>query len=161
VPNFRLLLDESFRKIILYQKMNHQMLHRCEQFNISRYCTVSIRTNNLHVYSPVTHTPLGPKAWPVRSPDIASLEYFLWRHVKDMVYRHKQQTRECLQRIMKPANRIDGNNKIIGQATNFLCDALHTELWRSFWIVICETKLKMGVLRYHLIKYYVLFHISK
>jgi hypothetical protein len=47
---------------------------------------------------------------------------------------------------MKPADRIEGNNIIIGQATKFLYDALHTELRRSFWIVIHVTKLKMDVL---------------
>jgi len=97
--------------------------------------------NNLRVYSLVARTPFGPQAWPVRSPDLASLEY-----VKDMVYWHKSQTRECLQRIMKPADRKEGNNKIIGQATNFLCDTLHTELRRSFWIVIHVTKLKMDII---------------
>jgi len=120
---------------------NHLKLHRYEHLDISRYCTVSIHMNNLHVYSLVSRTPFGPQAWPVRSPDLASLEY-----VKDMVYWHKSQTRECLQRIMKPADRIEGNNKIIGQATNFLYDAFHTELQRSFSIVIHVTKLKMDVL---------------
>jgi len=117
---------------------------------------VPIHMNNLHVYSLVPRIPFGPQAWPVRSPDLASLEY-----VKDTVYWHKSQARECLQRNMKPADRIEGNNKIIGQATNFLCDSLHTELRRSFWRVIHVTKLKMGVLRHHLIKKYVLLHTSK
>jgi len=56
---------------------NHQTLHRYEQFIISRYCTVSIHMYNLHVYSLVTRNPFCPQAWPVRSPDLASLEYFL------------------------------------------------------------------------------------
>jgi len=133
---------------------NHQKLHHYEHFKISRHCTESIHTNNLHVYSLVPRTPFGPKTWPVRSPDLASLEYFLRRHVKDMAHRNKSLTRECLQRIMKSADRVEGNNKIIGQATNFLCDALHTELWRSFLTVTHVTKLKMDVLWHRLIQNY-------
>jgi hypothetical protein len=29
----------------------------------------------------------GPIPWPPRSPDIMPLDFFLWRHVKDIVYK--------------------------------------------------------------------------
>jgi hypothetical protein len=30
----------------------------------------------------------GPRSWPARSPDLNPLDFFLWGHVKNVVYRH-------------------------------------------------------------------------
>ena len=42
----------------------------------------------------------GPIAWPPRSPDLTPLDFYLWGHLKDLVYSAEIQTREQLvQRI--------------------------------------------------------------
>ena len=42
-------------------------------------------TSSKH-YSLIPHTHFGPQTWPVRSLDLAPLNYFLWGHMKNMVY---------------------------------------------------------------------------
>lgn len=39
----------------------------------------------------------GPVAWPPRSPDLTVLDFFLWGHVKNLVYAHESQTRDTMQ----------------------------------------------------------------
>jgi len=36
------------------------------------------------------------KVWPARSPDLVQLDYFLWGHMKGMVYGQKSHAREEL-----------------------------------------------------------------
>jgi hypothetical protein len=36
----------------------------------------------------------GPRNWPARSPDLNPLDFFLWGHVKNVVYRHPIDTEE-------------------------------------------------------------------
>jgi hypothetical protein len=38
----------------------------------------------------------GPRNWPARSPDLNPLDFFLWGHVKNVVYRHPVDTEEQL-----------------------------------------------------------------
>jgi hypothetical protein len=38
----------------------------------------------------------GPRNWPARSPNINPLKFFLWGHVKNVVYRHLIDTEEQL-----------------------------------------------------------------
>ena len=38
----------------------------------------------------------GPIAWPPRSPDLTPLDFFLWRHVKNVVYINPVNTRQEL-----------------------------------------------------------------
>lgn len=49
----------------------------------------------------------GPVLWPPRSPDLTPLDYYLWGHMKSLVYSNKPQTRdELIQNIMAAAASI-------------------------------------------------------
>lgn len=39
----------------------------------------------------------GPINWPARSPDLTPLDYFLWGHIKEYVYKEQINTREELE----------------------------------------------------------------
>jgi hypothetical protein len=43
----------------------------------------------------------GPRNWPARSPDLNPLDFFLWGHVKNVVYKQpiytEEQLRGCIQ----------------------------------------------------------------
>jgi len=39
----------------------------------------------------------GPVAWPARSPDLNPLDYFLWGHLKNFIYRNPVETLEDLE----------------------------------------------------------------
>uniref|UniRef100_T1INI0 Tc1-like transposase DDE domain-containing protein n=1 Tax=Strigamia maritima TaxID=126957 RepID=T1INI0_STRMM len=45
----------------------------------------------------------GPVAWPVRSPDLIPLDYFLWDHIKKIVYATEPATPDDLQRRIREA----------------------------------------------------------
>ena len=49
--------------------------------------------------------------WPPRSPDLYSLDYYVWSFVKAMVYARKLNTTELLQRILSAATCI--NNTVV------------------------------------------------
>ncbi|KAJ4428077.1 hypothetical protein ANN_24091 [Periplaneta americana] len=49
--------------------------------------------NKLHLRRAVNRQR-GPVAWPARSPDLTLLDFFLWGHVKSMVYTTSVDTRE-------------------------------------------------------------------
>ena len=52
----------------------------------------------------------GPVAWPPRSPDLTPLEYYVWGHVKTLVYESKVDSRTVLRdRIFAAAEQI-GNH---------------------------------------------------
>ena len=38
----------------------------------------------------------GPVAWPPRSPDLTPLDYYLWGHMKTVVYETKVESRTAL-----------------------------------------------------------------
>ena len=49
----------------------------------------------------------GPVAWPARSPDLTPLDFFLWGHVKSVVYVNPENTRQELnERIFTPFDQI-------------------------------------------------------
>lgn len=48
---------------------------------------------------------LDPSNWPARLPDLTSLDYFLWGHMKDKVYRTQvHTTEELLDRVRTTLN---------------------------------------------------------
>ena len=50
----------------------------------------------------------GPVAWPPRSPDLTPLDYYLWGHMKTLVYEPKVESRAALRdRIFAAAEHID------------------------------------------------------
>lgn len=49
----------------------------------------------------------GPLPWPARSPDLTPLDYFLWGHLKSVVYNNRPRTIEQLQEnIMNECGRV-------------------------------------------------------
>ena len=49
----------------------------------------------------------GPLAWPLRSPDFTPLDYYLWGHMKTLVYKTKVESRAALRkRIFAAAEHI-------------------------------------------------------
>lgn len=63
----------------------------------------------------------GPVAWPPRSPDINPLDFYLWGHVKEIVYKTAVNTREeLLQRIEEAFQRIRQNRTICARVRRSL-----------------------------------------
>lgn len=49
----------------------------------------------------------GPIHWPARSPDLTPLDYYLWGHLKEQVYRTEPTTREDMcERILQACANI-------------------------------------------------------
>ena len=49
----------------------------------------------------------GPVAWPPRSPDLTPLDYYLWGHMKTLVYETKVDARAALHdRIFEAAEQV-------------------------------------------------------
>lgn len=60
-------------------------------------------------------------SWPPRSPDLTCLDYYLWGHMKDMVYQTPSETVEDLRRrIFEVADLIRNNNDMLHRATRAL-----------------------------------------
>lgn len=56
----------------------------------------------------------GPIPWPPRSPDLNPLDFFLWGHLKSLVYATPVETREELQeRIIHHSNGIKRNHEML------------------------------------------------
>lgn len=63
----------------------------------------------------------GPHAWPPRSPDLTVLDYYLWGHMKQIVYSEEVNTREELrQRIVEASNQIRNDGETIRKAVRHL-----------------------------------------
>ena len=63
----------------------------------------------------------GPVAWPPRSPDLTPLDYYLWGHMKTLVYETKVDSREALRdRIFAAAEHIRNHPGNIASATQSL-----------------------------------------
>ena len=63
----------------------------------------------------------GPVAWPPRSPDLTPLDYYLWGHMKTLVYETKVDSREALRdRIFAVAEHIHNHPGNIASATQSL-----------------------------------------
>lgn len=77
----------------------------------------------------------GPINWPARSPDLTPLDYFLWSHIKEQVYKQQINNREELhERIIEAIATI--TPEMVTNATNNLlrraqlciqCDGGHFE----------------------------------
>lgn len=54
----------------------------------------------------------GPRPWPTRSPDLNPLDFYLWGHLKNLVYSTPVETREeLLQRIMFHCEEIRNDHQ--------------------------------------------------
>jgi len=63
----------------------------------------------------------GPVAWPPRSPDLTPLDYYLWGHMKTLVYETKVDSREALRdRIFAAAEHIRNHPGNTASATQSL-----------------------------------------
>jgi len=63
----------------------------------------------------------GPVAWPPRSPDLTPPDYYLWGHMKTLVYETKVNSREELRRrIFSAAEHIHNHPDNIASATQSL-----------------------------------------
>lgn len=61
----------------------------------------------------------GPVAWPPRSPDITPMDFYVWGHLKDIVYATTVETREELvERIEKACRLLKGNRPQVLAAVN-------------------------------------------
>jgi len=60
----------------------------------------------------------GPVAWPPRSPDLTPLDYYLWGHMRTLVYETKFDSRAALRhRIFAAAEQIRNHPHNIACAT--------------------------------------------
>ena len=65
----------------------------------------------------------GPHQWPARSPDLTPLDFFLWGHMKSLVYQEKPESRNNLiLRIMEAAEEIRGDRAMLKNATTSVLD---------------------------------------
>ena len=63
----------------------------------------------------------GPLAWPQRSSDLTPLDYYLWGHMKTLVYETKVDSRAALRdRIFGAEEHIRNHHDNIVSATQFL-----------------------------------------
>ena len=61
----------------------------------------------------------GPRQWPARSPDLTPLDYYLWGHMKTLVYKKKSNTREeLLQRIMEACQDIRDKPDVLRESAS-------------------------------------------
>ena len=61
----------------------------------------------------------GPVGWPPRSPDLTPFDYYLWGHMKSLVYSNNPQTRDHLiQCIMTAAQSIRDDPGTLQRATS-------------------------------------------
>src|SRR5215469_12725777 len=64
---------------------------------------------------------LGPVAWPPRSPDLTPLDYYIWGHMKTLVYETKVDCRaELRARIFAAAEEIRNHPDRIASAIQSL-----------------------------------------
>ena len=58
----------------------------------------------------------GPVAWPPRSPDLTPLDFFLWEHIKSIVYETPVPDEETLlARILAASDEVRGMPDVIGR----------------------------------------------
>jgi len=63
----------------------------------------------------------GPVAWAPRSPGLTPLDYYLWGHMKTLVYETKVESRAALHdRIFGAAEHIRSHSDNVASATQFL-----------------------------------------
>jgi len=60
----------------------------------------------------------GPIAWPLRSPDLTPLDYYLWGHMRTLVYETKVNSRAALRhRIFAAAEHVHNHRDNTVSAT--------------------------------------------
>lgn len=65
----------------------------------------------------------GPQAWPARSPDLTVLDYYVWGHMKQLVYSTEVNSREELrQRVVAACENMRSHRQTIGKATRHLLE---------------------------------------
>ena len=65
----------------------------------------------------------GPHQWPARSPDLTPLDFFLWGHMKSLVYKEKPESRDDLiLRIMDAAEQIRIDKPMLKRVTTSVLD---------------------------------------
>lgn len=63
----------------------------------------------------------GPVAWPARSPDLSPLDFFLWRHLKSMVYETRVASEEKLiARIIAAAGEMKDDSNVFARVRRSL-----------------------------------------
>ncbi|GFW92263.1 uncharacterized protein TNCV_3541491 [Trichonephila clavipes] len=71
--------------------------------------------------------PGGPANWPARSPDLSCLDFFLWRHMKNLVYPSPVDSDETLvSKIAVVASEIRKMSRVFADVRHFLhrrCEA--------------------------------------
>jgi len=68
----------------------------------------------------------GPVAWPARSPDMNPLDYYLWGHLKSIVYARAVDSREeLLQRIHDACEAIRNRPEVLERACRSLEQRVH------------------------------------
>jgi len=73
-----------------------------------------------------------PVAWPPRSPDLTPLDYYLWGHMKTLVYETKVHSKTALRhRIFAAAEHMRSHPDNVASATVSIdaCRKLHSN-WR-------------------------------
>lgn len=60
----------------------------------------------------------GPVRWPARSPDLTSLDFYLWGYIKDVVYRNAPTTRDDMKERIRNACNIP-RNVLLRTVTHF------------------------------------------
>ena len=59
----------------------------------------------------------GPILWPARSPDLTPLDYFLWGHIKEIVYKKPTREREqCVQKIDAAFEVVKNDEEMVRRA---------------------------------------------
>ena len=78
----------------------------------------------------------GPVAWPARSPDLNPLDFFLWGHMKSLIYQLPVDSAEDLvARIIVAADKISATPGIFERVRQLLirrCELCNTTLGRHF-----------------------------
>lgn len=61
----------------------------------------------------------GPIAWPARSPDLTSPDFYLWGYLKNVVYEQQPTTREDMMERIRTACRNIPRNVLLSTVTHF------------------------------------------
>ncbi|KAK3853879.1 hypothetical protein Pcinc_039602 [Petrolisthes cinctipes] len=65
----------------------------------------------------------GPHVWPARSQDLTPLDFYLWGHMKSLLYNKKINTREeFIHQIKETANMIKKKPSVLRKATVSVLD---------------------------------------
>jgi hypothetical protein len=90
----------------------------------ARWRTLSFWQAGNCIFQSIFSKPLdgeqGPATWPLRSPDLTPLNYYLWGHMKSLVYAVRSSTRaELMNHIMDDSMHINHKPSIVRSITSF------------------------------------------